>query len=50
MGYSSPVVWKDKLFTATALNETQEKVLLCYNCKNGESFVAKNRAQNQIRE
>ncbi len=35
IGYASPIVWGDKLFTVTALTETQEKVLLCYNCKNG---------------
>lgn len=35
-GYSSPVVWDDRLFTVTALSETKEKVLLCYNSKNGE--------------
>ena len=36
IGYSSPIVWEDKLFTLTALPETQEKMLLCYNSKNGE--------------
>lgn len=36
VGYSSPIVWEDKLFTLTALRETQEKVLLCYNAKTGE--------------
>src|SRR5659263_696830 len=36
IGYSSPIVWKDKLFMVTALLETQEKVLLCYNCKSGD--------------
>jgi len=36
IGYSSPIVWEDKLFTLTALPETQEKVLLCYNSKNGQ--------------
>jgi hypothetical protein len=36
MGYSSPIVWNDKIFTVTALPETQEKVLLCYNGRNGE--------------
>jgi hypothetical protein len=36
IGHSSPIVWGDKLFTVTALIETQEKVLLCYNCKNGD--------------
>jgi outer membrane protein assembly factor BamB len=34
-GYSSPIIWKEKLFMTTALPETQEKVLLCYDCKNG---------------
>jgi outer membrane protein assembly factor BamB len=36
IGYSSPIVWKDKLFIATALLETHEKVLLCYSCKSGD--------------
>ena len=35
-GYSSPIVWKDKLFMVTALLETQEKVLLCYDCNSGD--------------
>jgi hypothetical protein len=36
IGHSSPIVWENKLFTITALPETQEKVLLCYDCKNGD--------------
>jgi outer membrane protein assembly factor BamB len=36
IGYSSPIVWKDKLFITSALLETQEKILLCYNCKKGD--------------
>jgi outer membrane protein assembly factor BamB len=36
IGYSSPIVWEDKLFTLTAIPETQEKVLLCYNSQNGQ--------------
>ena len=35
-GYSSPVIWKDKLFLVTALAETHEKLLLCYDCKKGD--------------
>jgi len=35
-GHSSPIIWEDKLFTLTALTETQEKVLLCYNALNGD--------------
>jgi len=38
IGYSSPVVWGDKLFITSALSETHEKVLLCYNCKDGSLF------------
>ncbi|MFZ0283497.1 MAG: PQQ-binding-like beta-propeller repeat protein [Bacteroidales bacterium] len=35
IGYSSPVVWKDRIFMTTALAETHEKVLLCYDSKSG---------------
>jgi outer membrane protein assembly factor BamB len=35
-GYSSPVIWKDRLFITTGMQETQEKVLLCYDCKSGK--------------
>jgi len=35
IGHSSPIIWEDKLFTTTALPETQEKLLLCYDCKSG---------------
>jgi outer membrane protein assembly factor BamB len=50
-GYSSPVIWKDRLFLVTALNATQEKVLLCYDCKNGKLLwqrtVLKTRFENK---
>ena len=36
MGYSSPIIWNDKLFITTAIKETQEKVLVCYDCKSGK--------------
>jgi outer membrane protein assembly factor BamB len=35
-GYSSPVIWNDKLFITTAIKESYEKILLCYDCKNGK--------------
>jgi outer membrane protein assembly factor BamB len=35
IGYSSPIIWGDKLFITTALPETQEKMLLCYDGKSG---------------
>ena len=35
VGHSSPIVWEDRLFTITAIPETQERKLLCYDCKSG---------------
>ena len=35
IGHSSPAVWNDRLFLTTALIPSQEKVLLCYNLKDG---------------
>ena len=36
VGYSSPIVWEDKLFMLTAIPETEERILLCYNSKTGD--------------
>jgi outer membrane protein assembly factor BamB len=36
IGHASPIVWDDYLFTFSALTETNEKVLLCYDCKTGK--------------
>ena len=36
IGHASPIVWGDRLFTVTALQESQERVLLCYDCRSGE--------------
>jgi outer membrane protein assembly factor BamB len=35
IGHSSPIIWEDKLFITSALPETNEKLLLCYDCKSG---------------
>ncbi|MGE5420835.1 MAG: PQQ-binding-like beta-propeller repeat protein, partial [Chloroflexota bacterium] len=35
-GYSSPVVYNERLFITSALQNTQEKVLLCYDNRNGK--------------
>ncbi|MCK5277009.1 MAG: PQQ-binding-like beta-propeller repeat protein [Cyclobacteriaceae bacterium] len=35
-GHASPIIWGDRLFTVTALLETQEKILLCYDSKSGD--------------
>lgn len=34
-GHSSPIVWEDRLFLTTALKESQERVLLCYERNTG---------------
>lgn len=34
-GHASPIVWDDSIFTASALPDTQEKVLLCFDRKTG---------------
>jgi outer membrane protein assembly factor BamB len=36
VGHSSPIIWEDWLFTLTAFPETKEKVLLCYDSRNGK--------------
>ncbi len=35
VGHGSPVVWEDRLFLISAQPQTMEKLLLCYDCKNG---------------
>jgi outer membrane protein assembly factor BamB len=35
MGHSSPVIWEDKLFISSAVPETNEKILLCYDTNTG---------------
>lgn len=34
-GHSSPVIWNDRIFLTTALEESKERVLLCLDKKNG---------------
>jgi outer membrane protein assembly factor BamB len=34
-GHASPIVWGDRIFTVTALAETQERQLLCLDRQNG---------------
>jgi outer membrane protein assembly factor BamB len=35
-GHSSPVVWKEKLFLTTAIRDTQERQLLCFDRASGK--------------
>lgn len=35
-GHASPIVWGGRVFTVTAIEENQERVLLCLDCKTGE--------------
>ena len=34
-GHSSPIIWNERIFLTTALKETQERVLLCFERGNG---------------
>jgi len=36
LGHSSPVIWEDKIFLTTCMTDTQQRVLLCLDRKNGE--------------
>src|SRR5438105_4635898 len=35
-GHASPIVWGDRIFTATALEDTEERVLLSFDRRNGK--------------
>lgn len=35
IGHGSPIVWEDRIFIVSALPDTQERLLLCYNSKDG---------------
>jgi outer membrane protein assembly factor BamB len=35
LGHSSPIIWGDRIFLTTAINESQERVLLCLERKSG---------------
>lgn len=35
VGHASPIVWENRIFTATALPESQERLLLCFDRKTG---------------
>ena len=35
-GHASPIVWEDRIFTVTALSDTQERVLLCLDRPSGK--------------
>jgi len=37
LGHASPIVLGNKVFTVTALPQTQERVLLCLNRKSGNT-------------
>jgi len=38
IGHSSPVIWNGKLFMTSALPESKEKVLLCYDTNTGKKL------------
>lgn len=38
IGHGSPIVWEDRIFIVSAMPETQERMLMCYNSKDGSLF------------
>lgn len=40
-GHASPIVWTDKIFTVTALLESQDRALLCFDRANGKPLWQK---------
>jgi len=36
VGYASPIVWGDRVFTATAVGKTKQRLLLCFDRTTGE--------------
>ncbi len=34
-GHSSPIVWEDRIFVASCIEENSERILVCYNRKDG---------------
>lgn len=40
-GHASPILWEDRVFIVTALSDTQDRVLLCLDRKNGETLWQK---------
>jgi outer membrane protein assembly factor BamB len=40
-GHASPIVWEDRVFIVTALSDTQERVLLCLDRKDGKTLWQK---------
>ena len=36
VGHSSPIIWGDRIFLTAALAETKDRVLLCFDRKNGK--------------
>jgi outer membrane protein assembly factor BamB len=38
LGYSSPIVWEDRVFTATAIAEQKERALLCLDRRTGQTL------------
>lgn len=50
IGHSSPIIWENKLFITTAMPYNQEKLLLCYDCKNGHLLWQKTVLQSAFEQ
>ncbi len=41
LGYSSPIIWEDKLFLTSAIADTHERILLCFDKDTGKKLWQK---------
>jgi outer membrane protein assembly factor BamB len=41
-GHASPIVWEDRVYVVTAINDTQQRALLCIDRKTGKEIWQKN--------
>ncbi len=48
VGHSSPVVWEDKVFLASCLPDSDERVLLCLDRKTGKTLWQKTVLKSQL--
>src|SRR6185312_8800959 len=49
IGHSSPVLWGDRIFLTSAIEDTAERILLCLNAANGH-IVWERRYPSEVHE
>lgn len=47
-GHASPIVWNDRVFVATCIEESKQRVLVAYDCDSGEKLWQRNVLQARL--